>query len=450
MAIAEYGTLDALGLADLVRRRQVSPAELLEEAIGRNERVNPKLGAVITTLYDDARRVAGAPGQVACRRPRRRLFRRRAVSGQGHLLRHGGRSGDEQQPLPRRLQAGARRDDRRALPQGRPRHLRPHQRARARSPAGHRTRASRTDQEPLGSGAHPGRLERRLGRCRRGRDRPARARQRRRRLDPHPRLLLRPLRPEADACAHTGRSGALAALERVHHRARGFAQRPRQRGAARRHRRARGDLTLLGAADDASVSRGGGRVAGPTADRAHQAAAGDLRRASSRLRRGRRRHRPAARRARPSGRGGRSRRRRRGVRARLLHPRLRRDRGFSRARGDGPRPPGSTSRAGERHRHHRAARPAALGRRGGARARTSGGDRAQGADLLRALRPLVVADAGAAATGHWARSTRGGWRRSGRSCCSDCTSDSCCASRASSTPRFGGCSRSSRSRRWRT
>src|SRR6185312_3589068 len=57
---AEYGTLDGLGLADLVRRRQVSPAELLEEAIARNERVNPQVGAVITTVYEDARRIAGA------------------------------------------------------------------------------------------------------------------------------------------------------------------------------------------------------------------------------------------------------------------------------------------------------------------------------------------------------------------------------------------------------
>ena len=60
VAIAEYGTLDALGLADLVKRRQVSPSELLEEAIARNERVNPKVGAVITTVYEDARRIAGA------------------------------------------------------------------------------------------------------------------------------------------------------------------------------------------------------------------------------------------------------------------------------------------------------------------------------------------------------------------------------------------------------
>jgi amidase len=61
VAIAEYGQLDALGLAELVRRRQVSPAELLEEAIARNERVNGKLGAVILKLYDDARRTAAAP-----------------------------------------------------------------------------------------------------------------------------------------------------------------------------------------------------------------------------------------------------------------------------------------------------------------------------------------------------------------------------------------------------
>src|SRR3954471_11598634 len=60
VAIGEYGTLDALGLADLVRRRQVSPSELLEEAIARNERVHPQLGAVITTVYDDARRIAAA------------------------------------------------------------------------------------------------------------------------------------------------------------------------------------------------------------------------------------------------------------------------------------------------------------------------------------------------------------------------------------------------------
>ena len=58
MAIAEYGKLDALGLAELVRRGAVTPAELLEEAIARCERLNPRLGAVITPVYDEARRAA--------------------------------------------------------------------------------------------------------------------------------------------------------------------------------------------------------------------------------------------------------------------------------------------------------------------------------------------------------------------------------------------------------
>jgi amidase len=61
VAIPEYGELDGLALADLVRRREVTPVELLEEAIGRAERLNPRLGAVVTPLYDDARRTAAAP-----------------------------------------------------------------------------------------------------------------------------------------------------------------------------------------------------------------------------------------------------------------------------------------------------------------------------------------------------------------------------------------------------
>jgi amidase len=60
MSIAEYGALDGLGLADLVRRRAVSPSELLEEAIARAERVNPKVNAIVTPLYEDARRAAAA------------------------------------------------------------------------------------------------------------------------------------------------------------------------------------------------------------------------------------------------------------------------------------------------------------------------------------------------------------------------------------------------------
>src|SRR5688572_14088727 len=55
MPIAEYGQLDGLALGDLVRRREVTPAELIEEAIARAERVNPRIGAIVTPLYDRAR-----------------------------------------------------------------------------------------------------------------------------------------------------------------------------------------------------------------------------------------------------------------------------------------------------------------------------------------------------------------------------------------------------------
>jgi amidase len=61
MAIAEYGALDGLGLAELVRKREVTPAELLEEAIARAQRVNPRINAIVTPLHDEARRAAAAP-----------------------------------------------------------------------------------------------------------------------------------------------------------------------------------------------------------------------------------------------------------------------------------------------------------------------------------------------------------------------------------------------------
>ena len=57
---AEYGSFDALGLADLVRKREVSAAELLAEAMARCDRVNEKLNAVVYRLDAEAGRAAGA------------------------------------------------------------------------------------------------------------------------------------------------------------------------------------------------------------------------------------------------------------------------------------------------------------------------------------------------------------------------------------------------------
>lgn len=58
MAFVEFNDYDALGLAQLVRRGEVSPSELVEEAIARIERHNPKLNAVIYKAYDEARATA--------------------------------------------------------------------------------------------------------------------------------------------------------------------------------------------------------------------------------------------------------------------------------------------------------------------------------------------------------------------------------------------------------
>ena len=60
MGFAEYSDYDGLGLAELVRRGEVSPAELLEEAIERIERHNPTLNAVVYKAYDEARRTAAS------------------------------------------------------------------------------------------------------------------------------------------------------------------------------------------------------------------------------------------------------------------------------------------------------------------------------------------------------------------------------------------------------
>ncbi|HEY7759932.1 MAG TPA: amidase [Burkholderiales bacterium] len=49
---ADYEQYDALGLADLVRRNEVTPRELLDAAIERVEARNPAVNAVVMKLYD--------------------------------------------------------------------------------------------------------------------------------------------------------------------------------------------------------------------------------------------------------------------------------------------------------------------------------------------------------------------------------------------------------------
>ena len=57
-AFPEFHKYDALGLSELVRTKQVTASELVEEAISRIEAHNPTINAVIYKMYDQARTAA--------------------------------------------------------------------------------------------------------------------------------------------------------------------------------------------------------------------------------------------------------------------------------------------------------------------------------------------------------------------------------------------------------
>src|SRR5215510_10266889 len=50
--------LDAVALAELVRNGDASPLELVDASIARIEELNPKLNAIVTTSFDEARAIA--------------------------------------------------------------------------------------------------------------------------------------------------------------------------------------------------------------------------------------------------------------------------------------------------------------------------------------------------------------------------------------------------------
>ena len=55
MSFAEYESRDALGLAELVRKGEVTPGELLDSAIARLDEVNPRINAIAVQAVDAAR-----------------------------------------------------------------------------------------------------------------------------------------------------------------------------------------------------------------------------------------------------------------------------------------------------------------------------------------------------------------------------------------------------------
>ena len=61
MAFPEYEDLDGLGLAELVRNKEVTPGEIMEEAIRRSEALNPALNFLCSDAFDEGRRMAADP-----------------------------------------------------------------------------------------------------------------------------------------------------------------------------------------------------------------------------------------------------------------------------------------------------------------------------------------------------------------------------------------------------
>ena len=55
----EYDRYDGLGLADLIRKGEVSPREVCDAAVARIEALNPRINAVIADTFEEARARSG-------------------------------------------------------------------------------------------------------------------------------------------------------------------------------------------------------------------------------------------------------------------------------------------------------------------------------------------------------------------------------------------------------
>ncbi len=197
--MADLHDLTALEQGALVRRGETSPLELAEHYLDRVERLDD-VGAFVHHTAEQARERAAALGAVAARRGRAALGP--AHRGQGPQP-HRRASAPPSAPPPTttscpRSPTGwcSRMEAAGLVSLGKTAH------ARVRLALLHRARGAPARRHPLGP--HPDGRRLLRGRGRRGGRRSGAARPglRRRRLDPHPRLLLRPRRPQALARSH--------------------------------------------------------------------------------------------------------------------------------------------------------------------------------------------------------------------------------------------------------
>ena len=285
------------GLAELVRKKQVSAGELLDEAIARTAKVDPQINAVVVKHYDYAERQIdkGLPdgpftGVPFLLKDLDILEGTRTTFGasifKDDVADHTGTLAQ------RFLDAGVTIFGKSASPEF---GLMPTT----------ESRLYRSDPESLEPRAFLGRLVRRRGRggCRAHSSR--RACQRRRRLDPDSGIRLRRVRIEADPRAQSARSGSRRRLGRIFLRPCREHQRARQRGDAGRDPRPRAVEPLCRAAAGAALPGGSRPRSRPPAHRLYRQVA-LWRRHRSRNRGSDAGDRGPARRARPSRRGARA------------------------------------------------------------------------------------------------------------------------------------------------
>ncbi len=275
-----YSDLDATSQADLVRKKKVSPRELVDAAIARIEKLNPKLNAVIIPLFEKARALADSP------RPSRWAVPRRALPAEGPGVRECRRPESQRHAILEEapLRGAGGQHHHHAVSRRRARHRRPDEHSRARARRYDRAARVRAGAQPLESGALDGRIER----GQRGlRGRPSRTRgerERRGRLDPHPGERMRDRRPQADPWPDLAGSVGRRVLARAGDRRRRQPFGTGLRGATRRDRGTDAGRPVFRAAPAAAVRRRGRPSPGQAPHRAHDSRAHQPPATSSRVR----------------------------------------------------------------------------------------------------------------------------------------------------------------------
>ena len=252
---SDLAGLDATGCAALVRAGELTPLDLVDAAIDRAEQVNGTLNAIVTEMYDHAREVARAHSGTGIFAGVPFLVKDFLAEVEGVRFTEASAFLSDHVPaedseLVRRFRAaglvfiGKTNTPELAIgPTTEPRLFGP-----TRKPVEYRAYARRIERRSGGGGLGPG-----------GADGP---RQRRRRLDPHPRVVLRSGGTEAEPGTGLARSALRRHDHRPGQRTRGDAQRARHRRATRRGGRPRDRRAVLSRAARALVYERGRTIAG--------------------------------------------------------------------------------------------------------------------------------------------------------------------------------------------